>query len=102
MSRKLTLDYSGTFQTDVSNISSTTSWGGQLYNDFLSGINGFGNDFAGPGAKVLESGARTEAFEYNTSITNGGFFIQEMIGIKDESKLCSAATCRQEKPSRGP
>lgn len=84
VSRKLTLDYSGTWDSDFGGISSSFSWGGQLYNDFLSGINGFGNDFAGPGAKVLESGARTEAFEYNTSITNGGFFIQEMIGIKDQ------------------
>ena len=84
VSRKLTLDYSGTFETDLSNISSSTSWGGQLYNDFFSGVNGFGDDFAGPGDKVLESGARTEAFEYNTQITNGGFFLQQMFGISDQ------------------
>ena len=84
VSRKLTLDYSGTFQTDLANLSSTTSWGGQLYNDFFSGVNGFGDDFAGPGDKVLESGARTEAFEYNTQITNGGFFLQQMFGVADQ------------------
>ena len=81
--RKLTLDYAGTWETDVAGLASSFSWGGQLYNDFSSGVNGFGDDFAGPGDKILESGAVTEAFEYNSTVTSGGFFLQEQIGIGD-------------------
>lgn len=84
VTRKLTLDYAGTWTSDIFGFASSFSWGGQLYNDFISGINGFGDDFAGPGDKVLESGARTEAFEYNTTVTNGGFFFQEQIGFNDK------------------
>ncbi|MFQ5536116.1 MAG: TonB-dependent receptor domain-containing protein [Gemmatimonadota bacterium] len=83
ITRKLTLDYAGTWEKDFMGVASSFSWGGQLYNDFVSGINGFGNDFAGPGDKVLESGARTEAFEYNSRVTSGGFFFQEQLGFKD-------------------
>jgi TonB-dependent SusC/RagA subfamily outer membrane receptor len=83
VTRKLTLDYAGTWETDFMGLASSFSWGGQLYNDFRSGINGFGDDFAGPGDKIIESGAITEAFEYNATVTNGGFFFQEQIGIAD-------------------
>ena len=82
--RKLTLDYAGTWQADVIGMASSLSWGGQLYNDFSSGINGNGEDFAGPGDKVLTSGAITEIFsEYNATVTTGGFFLQEQIGLGD-------------------
>jgi TonB-dependent starch-binding outer membrane protein SusC len=81
--RKLTLDYAGTWERDVMGATSSFSWGGQLYNDFSSGINGFGDDFAGPGDKVLESGAVTQAFEYNSTVTSGGFFFQEQLGFAD-------------------
>ena len=81
--RKLTLDYAGTYSRDLFGFASTLSLGGQLYNDFVTGTNGFGNDFAGPGAKILQSGAITEAFEVNSTVTSGGFFVQEVIGIGD-------------------
>ena len=81
--RKLTLDYAGTWGRDLFGLSSSLSLGGQLYNDFVTGTNGFGNDFAGPGAKILQSGAITEAFEVNSTVTSGGFFVQEVVGIGD-------------------
>ncbi len=81
--RKLTLDYAGTYNRDLFGFASTLSLGGQLYNDFVTGTNGFGNDFAGPGAKILQSGAITEAFEVNSTVTSGGFFVQEVLGIGD-------------------
>ena len=84
ITRKLTLDYSGTWTTDIGSVSSSTSWGGQLYDDFLNRQNGFGQDFAGPGDKDLDSGAITEAFETRTSVTNGGFFFQQQFGIWDQ------------------
>ena len=81
--RKLTLDYAGTYDRDVFGVSSSFSLGGQLYNDFVTGTNGFGDDFAGPGAKILQSGAITEAFEVNSTVTSGGFFVQEVLGFGD-------------------
>jgi TonB-dependent starch-binding outer membrane protein SusC len=82
--RKLTFDYAGSWEAGLFGAASSFSWGGQLFNDFSSGINGFGNDFAGPGDKVLESGAVTQAFEYNSTVTSGGFFLQEMVGFSDK------------------
>ena len=81
--RKLTLDYAGTYNRNLFGVSSSLSLGGQLYNDFVTGTNGFGNDFAGPGAKILQSGAITEAFEVNSTVTSGGFFVQEVVGLGD-------------------
>ena len=81
--RKLTLDYAGTYIRDLFGVSSSFSLGGQLYNDFVTGTNGFGDDFAGPGAKILQSGAITQAFEVNSTVTSGGFFLQEVVGLGD-------------------
>lgn len=83
--RKLTFDYAGSWDLAFGqNYSSQTSWGGQLYDDFVNRLNGFGDDFAGPGDKEVDSAARTEAAETRRNITNGGFFLQEMIGWKDK------------------
>ena len=81
--RKMTFDYAGTWSESYFGMASSLSLGGQLYNDFVTGTNGFGEDFAGPGAKILQSGAITEAFEVNSTVTSGGFFLQEVIGIGD-------------------
>jgi len=84
MTRKLTFDYAGSWDVAFGqDLTSQTSWGGQLYDDFIFRLNGFGDDFAGPGDKEVDSAARTEAFETRRSITNGGFFLQEMVGWKD-------------------
>ena len=85
VTRKLTFDYAGSWDMGFGqDISSQTSWGGQLYDDFIFRLNGFGYDFSGPGDKELDSGARTEAFETRRNITNGGFFLQEMLGFRDK------------------
>ena len=81
--RKLTLDYAGSWTSELFGLSSRFSLGGQLYNDFITGTNGFGDDFAGPGEKVLQSGAITEAFEVNSTVTSGGFFFEEVLGLAD-------------------
>ena len=82
--RDLTLDYNGSYNWKLTSaISSSSSWGGQLYKDTFAGINGFGFDFAGPGRKDLDSGARTEAFEARETVTSGGFFGQQRFGFQD-------------------
>jgi TonB-dependent SusC/RagA subfamily outer membrane receptor len=85
LTRKLTFDYAGNWDLTLgADFRSQTAWGGQLYDDFIFRLNGFGDDFAGPGDKVIDSAARTEAYETRRNITNGGFFIQEMVGWKDK------------------
>ena len=82
--RDLTFDYNGSYNWQLtSSISSSSSWGGQLYKDTFAGVNGFGYEFAGPGRKDLDSGARTEAFEAQTTVTSGGFFGQQRFGFQD-------------------
>ena len=85
--RKLTLDYAGSWAQNLFGVASQFSFGGQLYNDFVTGTLGFGRDFAGPGAKVLQSGAITQASETNSTVTSGGFFVQEQLGLGDRMFL---------------
>jgi len=82
--RTLTMDYAGTWNTQIgSNWTSSLSWGGQLYDRFTKTVNATGEDFSGPGAKVISSGARTSASETRLRVVSGGVFLQEMIGWKD-------------------
>lgn len=79
-----TIDYTGSYEFDLSeNLSSSTSWGAQFYDETNIGLNGFGEEFGGPGDKLVDSGARTEAFETRISTVSGGFFAQERIGFND-------------------
>jgi TonB-dependent SusC/RagA subfamily outer membrane receptor len=82
--RKLTLDYAGAWGSELVGFSSQLSWGAQFYQDFRLRVNGFGNDFAGPGDKELDSAARTSVSETRRNIANGGFFVQEMLGWNDQ------------------
>ncbi len=91
VSRKLTFDYAGTWNVGTGPFSSRLSWGGQLFDDFINSVNGFGEDFAGPGDKDLDSGAITQAFETRLNITNGGFFVQEQVGWQDKVFLTLGA-----------
>jgi TonB-linked SusC/RagA family outer membrane protein len=86
--KTLTLDYAGTWSTRLGgNFSSRFSLGGQLYSEDRYNLNGFGDDFAGPGDKVINNAARTEAFEVRWKQTNGGFFLQEELGFHDRLYL---------------
>jgi len=85
VARRVTADYQGSYETDFSdNFSSTTSWGGQLFRDIDRNLVARGEDFAGPGDKVIDNGAITEAFEDRVTETSGGFFGQERIGWNDQ------------------
>ncbi|MFL5606321.1 MAG: TonB-dependent receptor plug domain-containing protein, partial [Gemmatimonadaceae bacterium] len=50
---KLSLDYAGSYQHELLGLASTSSWGGQLFDDRdkLTGMTG--NDFSGPGDPTL-------------------------------------------------
>ena len=82
--RNLTLDYNGTFSYDLfSGITSNFSWGGQMYEEYGYGINGFDELFAGPGEQLLGNGNNPRVWEGRTTIRSGGFFAQETLGFGD-------------------
>lgn len=79
-----TVDYTGSYEFGVGEqLNFSTSWGGQMYDESVVALNGFGEEFGGPGDKLVDSGARTEAFENRISTVSGGFFVQERIGYND-------------------
>ncbi len=82
--RTLTFDYGGTWRTDFGGtLSSAFSWGGQLFQEEVRRVTGVGQDFAGPGKKVLNSGARRQVEEERIETVEGGGFLQEQFGIND-------------------
>lgn len=83
--RNLTFDYAGNWNVSlpVGDLASTLSWGAQYYDEFSWGVNGFGERFAGPGSKVLQSGVETSSNESWLRTASGGFFLQEMLGWRD-------------------
>lgn len=79
-----TIDYTGSYNAALGEkFSSSTSWGGQLYDESIISLNGYGAEFGGPGDKLVDSGARTQAFETREKEVSGGFFAQERIGYND-------------------
>jgi outer membrane receptor protein involved in Fe transport len=85
---ELTFEYTGSYDTEIGeNFSSNTTIGGQIFRDQFTSLNGFGYEFAGPGEKVLDSAARTEAFETQLTEVSGGFFGQQRFGWADRAFL---------------
>jgi TonB-dependent starch-binding outer membrane protein SusC len=84
---KLSLDYAGSFQSKLwrlSNIASTLSWGGQVFDDRDRYTSFTGSSFSGPGEPTLASAARiTLGVASRPRIVNAGFFLQEMLGWRD-------------------
>jgi TonB-linked SusC/RagA family outer membrane protein len=82
---KLSLDYAGTFQNKFGqSLSSSFSWGGQIFRDFHRWTQVNVENFAGPGEPTLETGAIV-AFRAEDRIaeTSAGFFLQEQLGFQD-------------------
>jgi len=83
--RNLTFDYSGSFNySPFDNITSNLSFGGQLYEAYNFSLNGFDELFAGPGEQVLGSGNNPRVSEGRLTTRNGGFFVQEVLGLNDK------------------
>ena len=55
-----------------------------MYEEFNYVLNGFDELFAGPGEQVLGGGNNPRVFEGRTTFRNGGFFVQEMLGLNDK------------------
>ncbi len=84
---KLSFDYAGSFQSKLwrlSEVASTLSWGGQVFDDRdrYTAVNGL--RFSGPGEPTLGSAAQ---ITLNTAsrprVVTAGLFLQEMVGWRD-------------------
>jgi TonB-dependent SusC/RagA subfamily outer membrane receptor len=83
---KLSLDYAGSYQHSLhwTNIMSTFSWGGQVFDDRERYTGVTGNGFAGPADPTLESAATvTLGVDRRPRVVNAGYFLQEMLGWRD-------------------
>jgi TonB-linked SusC/RagA family outer membrane protein len=81
---KLSLDYAGSYQRSLFGLASTSSWGGQLFDDREKFIGSQGFDFSGPGDPTLGSAARVTIGTVNRPrVVNAGVFLQQMFGWSD-------------------
>ena len=81
---KLSLDYAGSYQHGLFGVSTTSSWGGQLFDDRDHFFAETGSFFSGPGDPTLGSAAIvTLPTVTRPRVVNAGFFLQEMVGWRD-------------------
>jgi len=85
----LSIDYASTYKLDFgSNFTTSTSLGGQLFQDNLNTTSVTGDEFSGPGDPVLTSAARrTIGTDTRRRVVNAGLFFQEQVGWKDRAFL---------------
>ncbi|MGD8321802.1 MAG: TonB-dependent receptor, partial [Gemmatimonadota bacterium] len=81
----LTLDYVGSYEFDINQaLRSTLSWGGQSVTTQTQTTTAYGQDFPGPGDPVVSSGGTTLGFESRRRVINAGFFVQDLVDIKNK------------------
>jgi outer membrane receptor protein involved in Fe transport len=81
---KLSLDYAGSLNSRFGdNVSSSFSWGGQLFRDGYFRTDLATANFAGPGDPTLNTGAITAVGDRRFAGTNAGFLVQELMGFND-------------------
>ena len=81
----ITTDYAGTWRQPFGDdLTTSTSWGGQVFDSRLQSAEFESDNFAGPGEPVLTSGAlRTINSATDQRVVNAGFFFQELVGWRD-------------------
>jgi TonB-linked SusC/RagA family outer membrane protein len=81
----LTLDYVGTLGLDLSqDLRSNFSFGGQSISSETQLISAYGEDFAGPGAPVVNSAGTTLGFEYRERVVTAGAFVQNVFDYSNK------------------
>ncbi|MCC7324810.1 MAG: SusC/RagA family TonB-linked outer membrane protein [Gemmatimonadaceae bacterium] len=85
----LSVDYASTYKKDFrGSITTSTSVGGQLFQDNLSSTAVTADEFSGPGDPVITSAARrTVGTDTRRRVVNAGLFFQEQIGWNDRAFL---------------
>ena len=83
--QKLSLDYAGSFRNSFGeSLTSTFSWGGQIFRDRYRQKFASTAEFSGPGKPLLTSGAAAPGIDDQIiAVTNAGFFLQEVLGYQD-------------------
>ncbi|HEX7241392.1 MAG TPA: TonB-dependent receptor plug domain-containing protein, partial [Longimicrobiaceae bacterium] len=81
----LSLDYAGSLRNELpASLTSTLSWGGQLFDDRRRVFEVEAFDFAGPGQPTVESAARcTVLNDDRERVVNAGIFFQEALSWND-------------------
>lgn len=86
-----TLDYSGSFNLDVSpTISSQSSFGAQYYRRFSKFVTAEGADFATPGLGIIDAASETYGYESYTENVTVGIYAQQQFGFNDRLFLTAA------------
>lgn len=85
----LSVDFASSLRKEIgTTLASTTSFGGQLFQDNLSSKSVTGDEFSGPGEPVLTSAARrTVGSDTRRRVVNAGLFLQEQLGWRDRAFL---------------
>ena len=83
--QKLSIDYAGSFRNNFTDeLTSTFSWGGQIFRDRYRQKFASTQDFSGPGKPLLTSGSASPSIDDEiVAQTNAGFFLQEVLGYQD-------------------
>lgn len=81
----MSLDYAGSLRNGFGqNLSSTFSWGGQLFDDRRRFFDVEAFDFSGPGQPTIESAARRTVLQDSRErVVNAGIFFQEALAWND-------------------
>lgn len=87
--KNLSIDLASSYRKDFGSVwTSTTSLGGQLFQDNLFQTNVTATEFSAPGEPVLTSGAiRTVGTDTRRRVVNAGLFAQEQVGWRDRAFL---------------
>lgn len=81
----VTLDVAGTLAyPQEGDVTSTLTFGAQGFRDELSTISGSGTTFALPGSPDFDQAASIIANENNQELFNGGFYLEEQVGLWDQ------------------
>ena len=80
--RFLTFDYVGTYTTNLAELRSSFSWGGQATGDFQSTVTASGTGFPGSTLPTVGSASSTLGNESRRKIWNSGFFFQNVFDLR--------------------
>ncbi len=92
VNRVLTADYLGTLDFNItSSLDSRLSWGGQWVDNDERSVASRGDGLPGPGETTVESAAHTYGYQKRQRVVNGGFFLQDLLSLKDRYFLTVGA-----------
>lgn len=82
--RTLSMDYVASLNTDLrENLTSSLSVGAQMFQEETNSTSAYSQDFPGPGEPTVSSGGSALGFEERQRVINAGFFVQDVLGLRD-------------------